>query len=45
MVLYVLPKGNVVSDKGRGAVPGTPGSTHKDPRADLYEVPNKKKHH
>ena len=44
MALYVLPKGNKISDKGRGAVPGTPG-TKKDPRADLYEVPNKKKHH
>ena len=42
MALYVLPKGNVISDKGRGAQPGTPG--HKtDTQADLYEVP--KKHH
>ena len=42
MALYVLPKGNVVSDKGRGAQPGTPG-TKKDKQAELYEVP--KKHH
>jgi len=41
MVLYVLPKGNVVSDKGRGAEPGRPGTKH-DPRGDLYEVPKKK---
>jgi hypothetical protein len=44
MLLYILPKGHKVSDKGRGAVPGHPGTTHKDPRADLYEVPKKKKH-
>ncbi len=42
MVLYVLPKGNVVSDKGRGAQPGTPG-TKKDKQAELYEVPKKHK--
>ena len=42
MALYVLPKGHVISDKGSGAQPGTPG--HKgDTQADLYEVP--KKHH
>ena len=44
MVLYILPKGHKVSDKGSGATPGRPGSTRHDPRADLYEVPNKKKH-
>jgi multisubunit Na+/H+ antiporter MnhB subunit len=42
MALYVLPKGHVVSDKGRGAQPGTPGHK-KDKQAELYEVP--KKHH
>jgi hypothetical protein len=42
MVLYVLPKGNVVSDKGRGAEPGKPGTKH-DRQADLYEVPKKHK--
>jgi hypothetical protein len=45
MVLYVLPKGNKISDKGSGAVPGHPGTTKHDTRADLYEVPNKKKKH
>jgi multisubunit Na+/H+ antiporter MnhB subunit len=43
MVLYVLPKGNYVSDKGSGAVPGKAGSSHHDTRADLYEVPKKKR--
>jgi hypothetical protein len=51
MALYVLPKGSHISDKGRGAEPGHPGSkaqpthpsTKKDTQADLYEVP--KKHH
>jgi hypothetical protein len=42
MALYVLPKGNVISDKGRGAEPGTPGRK-TDKQAELYEVP--KKHH
>jgi multisubunit Na+/H+ antiporter MnhB subunit len=42
MVLYVLPKGNVVSDKGRGAEPGRPG-TKRDRQAELYEVPKKHK--
>jgi multisubunit Na+/H+ antiporter MnhB subunit len=42
MALYVLPKGSHISDKGRGAEPGHPG-TKKDTQADLYEVP--KKHH
>ena len=42
MVLYVLPKGNVVSDKGRGAQPGRPGTT-RDQQAELYEVPKKHK--
>ena len=44
MVLDVLPKGNKVTEKGRGAVPGTPGATKGKSQADLYEVP-KKKHH
>ena len=44
MILYVLPKGHKVSDKGSGAVPGTPGAKHTT-QSDLYEVPNKKKHH
>ena len=26
MILYVLPKGNVITDKGRGAQPGRPGT-------------------
>jgi multisubunit Na+/H+ antiporter MnhB subunit len=43
MALYVLPKGNVVSDKGRGAQPGTPG-TRKDKQAELYERPKDHKH-
>jgi hypothetical protein len=43
MALYVLPKGNVISDKGRGAQPGTPGHKKEKTQADLYEVP--KKHH
>jgi hypothetical protein len=42
MILYVLPKGNMVSDKGRGAEPGKPGTKHTK-QSDLYEVP--KKHH
>jgi hypothetical protein len=42
MALYVLPKGNVVSDKGRGAEPGRPGTKH-DRQAELYEVPKKHK--
>ena len=45
MVLYVLPKGHKISDKGIGAVPGTPGDAKGKSQADLYEVPNKKKHH
>ena len=42
MVLYILPKGNVVSDKGRGAEPGKPGAKHTR-QSDLYEVPKKHK--
>lgn len=44
MVLYVLPKGNVVSDKGRGAEPGKPGhkSRQEAQQAALYEKPRKK---
>ena len=43
MVLYVLPKGNVVTDKGRGAVPGKPGTKHQSSKqAELYEKPRKK---
>jgi len=42
MVLYVLPKGNLVSDKGRGAEPGRAGTKHVS-QADLYEVPKKHK--
>ena len=42
MALYVLPEGNVVSDKGRGAEPGRPG-TKRDRQAELYEVPKKHK--
>jgi multisubunit Na+/H+ antiporter MnhB subunit len=42
MALYVLPKGNVVSDKGRGAEPGRPG-TKRDKQAEMYEVPKKHK--
>jgi hypothetical protein len=42
MALYVLPKGDHVSDKGRGARPGHAGSK-ADKQAELYEVP--KKHH
>jgi hypothetical protein len=47
MILYVLPKGHHVSDKGSGAQPGTPESkpgtpgTKHDRQADLYEVPKK----
>ena len=42
MILYILPKGNVVStDKGRGAEPGKPG-TKGGKQADLYEVPKKR---
>ena len=41
MVLYVLPKGNVITDKGRGAQPGRPGSTKAARQADLYEKPKK----
>jgi hypothetical protein len=40
MILYILPKGHKVSDKGRGAQPGQPGHKH-DTQADLYEVPKK----
>ena len=40
MVLYILPKGHHVSDKGRGAQPGQAGKKH-DSQADLYEVPKK----
>jgi hypothetical protein len=49
MILYVLPKGQHVSDKGSGAQPGTPGSKPGTPgmkherQADLYEVPKKHK--
>ena len=45
MVLYVLPKGHLVTPAATttGTTTGT-HPTHKDPRADLYEVP-KKKHH
>ena len=42
MILYVLPEGHHVSDKGRGARPGHAGST-KDHQAELYEVPKKHK--
>lgn len=44
MVLYVLPKGNVVQEKGRGAEPGKPGvKSHKEQQqAALYEKPHKK---
>ncbi|MFL5642549.1 MAG: hypothetical protein ACJ771_09425 [Chloroflexota bacterium] len=42
MLLYVLPKGHHISDKGIGAEPGHAG-TKKDKQAELYEVP--KKHH
>ncbi len=42
MVLYVLPKGNVVSDKGRGAQPGRPGTKKQQEQAALYERPKKK---
>jgi hypothetical protein len=42
MVLYVLPKGNVVSDKGRGAQPGRPGTKKAQQQAALYEKPKKK---
>jgi hypothetical protein len=42
MILYVLPKGHHVSDKGSGAQPGTPGTKH-DRQAELYEVPKKHK--
>jgi hypothetical protein len=42
MVLYVLPKGNVVEDKGRGAEPGRPGVKHQTAsQAELYEKPKK----
>ena len=40
MILYIMPKGHKVSDKGRGAQPGHPGTKH-DTQADLYEVPKK----
>jgi hypothetical protein len=49
MILYVLPKGHHVSDKGSGAQPGTPGTkqgatgTKHDRQAELYEVPKKHK--
>ena len=42
MILYVLPEGHHVSDKGRGARPGHAGST-QDHQAELYEVPKKHK--
>ncbi len=42
MVLYILPKGHHVTPAATTSS-GT-HTTHKDPRADLYEVP-KKKHH
>ena len=48
MILYVLPKGNVVTDKGRGAEPGKPGTAphqakhQTDQQAQLYEKPHKK---
>ncbi len=48
MILYILPKGNVVTDKGRGAEPGKPGTEqHHQTRhqtakqAELYEKPKK----
>ena len=48
MILYILPKGNVVTDKGRGAEPGKPGTEqHHQPKhqtsqqAELYEKPKK----
>ena len=44
MVLYILPKGHKASARAVGAGRDTKAA-HKDPRADLYEVPNKKKHH
>jgi hypothetical protein len=43
MVLYILPKGNKPAPAGSAAARS--GTTHHDPRADLYEKPNKKKHH
>jgi hypothetical protein len=48
MILYILPKGNVVTDKGRGAEPGKPGTTthhqtkhQTSQQAELYEKPKK----
>ena len=42
MVLYILPKGH---KEPPASVVAANKAAHKDPRADLYEVPNKKKHH
>ena len=43
MILYVLPKGHKEAPAGSAAA--VTHAAHKDPRSDLYEVPNKKKHH
>jgi hypothetical protein len=43
MILYILPKGHKTAPAGSAAA--VTKAAHKDPRADLYEVPNKKKHH
>ena len=43
MVLYILPKGNKPAPAGSSAAHSS--AARHDPRADLYEKPNKKKHH
>ena len=42
MILYVLPKGHHVSDKGSGRSRARPATKH-DRQAELYEVPKKHK--
>jgi hypothetical protein len=42
MILYILPKGHKAPP---ASVTAAHQAAHHDPRADLYEVPNKKKHH
>jgi hypothetical protein len=43
MVLYILPKGHKPAPAGSAAAQSS--AAHHDPRADLYEVPHKKKKH
>jgi putative exporter of polyketide antibiotics len=47
MILFILPKGHRAASPTSSSSPGhaAAGSTHKQTQADLYEVPNKKKHH